>query len=100
MRRVIFAFILSLLLFAPFVKAERVVVGAERTNLYLPMLEGKRVAVMTNQSGTVGDDHLVDVLVNNKVNVVANINSMYIYNNNCNGSDWNYCSNNFKKSKR
>lgn len=71
MRRVIFAFILSLLLFTPFVKAERVVVGAERTNLYLPMLEGKRVAVMTNQSGTVGNEHLVDVLVNNKVNVVG-----------------------------
>lgn len=71
MRRVIFVFILSLALFTPIVKAERVVVGAERTNLYLPMLEGKRVAVMTNQSGTVGNEHLVDVLVKNKVNVVG-----------------------------
>ena len=71
MRRVIFVFILSLALFNSIVKAERVVVGAERTNLYLPMLEGKRVAVMTNQSGTVGNEHLVDVLVKNKVNVVG-----------------------------
>ncbi|MBQ1656564.1 MAG: DUF1343 domain-containing protein, partial [Bacteroidales bacterium] len=32
-----------------------VVLGDERTDVYLPLLEGKRVAVLSNQSGIVGD---------------------------------------------
>mgnify|MGYP001944426792 FL=1 len=71
MRRVIFVMIFSTLLSVSIAKAEGVIVGAERTELYLPLLEGKRVAVMTNQSGTVGKEHLVDVLVSNKINVVG-----------------------------
>ena len=37
--------------------------GAERTACYFPLLEGKRVAVMTNQTGMAGDEHLVDLLL-------------------------------------
>lgn len=48
----------------------QVVVGAERTSEYLPMLEGKRIAVVTNQTGRVGPAHLVDSLLALKVNVV------------------------------
>lgn len=47
-----------------------VVVGAERTAEYLPMLEGRRVAVVTNQTGRIGPSHLVDSLLSLKVNVV------------------------------
>ena len=49
----------------------RVVVGAERTDLYYPALEGQRVAVFSNHTGRVGDRHLVDMLVDDGVNVVT-----------------------------
>ena len=59
-------FLLTLLLSLPSIaNAERVKVGAESTEKYFPLLAGKRVAVMTNQSGIVGDKHLIDVLVEN-----------------------------------
>ena len=45
--------------------------GAEITDKYFPLLEGKRVAVMSNQSGMVGDEHLVDFLVAGNHNVVG-----------------------------
>ena len=34
---------------------EEVILGDERTDLYLPVLEGKRVAILSNQTGIVGD---------------------------------------------
>lgn len=49
----------------------RVVVGAERTDLYYPALEGQRVAVFSNHTGRVGGRHLVDMLVDDGVNVVT-----------------------------
>lgn len=48
-----------------------VIVGAARTNLYLPGLKGKRVALLSNQTGTVGDKHVLDILIENGVNVVT-----------------------------
>lgn len=49
----------------------RVVVGAEQVKEYFPILKGKRVAIFSNHTGMVGDKHLLDVLLENKVNVVA-----------------------------
>ena len=46
-------------------------VGAERTDLYFPLLTDKRVAVMTNQTGIAGNEHLVDMLVRHRFNVVG-----------------------------
>lgn len=46
-------------------------VGAEVTESYIPLLEGKRVAVMSNQTGIVGEEHLVDLLIRHRVNVVG-----------------------------
>lgn len=48
-----------------------VTVGAERFDQYLPALKGRRVAVMSNQTGMVGDVHLVDALVERGIKVVA-----------------------------
>jgi uncharacterized protein YbbC (DUF1343 family) len=48
-----------------------VVVGAEQTGEYLPLLTDRRIALFSNHTGRVGDRHLLDVLVDNKVNVVA-----------------------------
>lgn len=79
---------------------DRVVLGDERLDAYLPLLEGKRVAILSNQSGIVGDvvdgvpsrvavdgksvdepflpfgsdrlgPHLLDVLLENGVDVVG-----------------------------
>ena len=53
--------------------AKRVITGDERTELYLPLISGKRVALFSNQTGLVGleQKHVLDVLVENRANVVA-----------------------------
>ena len=45
--------------------------GAENTEAYFSLIEGKRVAVLTNQTGMVGDEHLVDMLKSKEFNVVG-----------------------------
>jgi uncharacterized protein YbbC (DUF1343 family) len=47
-----------------------IVTGAEQTGRYLPMLKGKRVAVMANQTTIIGKTHLVDSLQKLGVNIV------------------------------
>lgn len=60
------------LLFSACGSAEaKVVVGAEQTERYLPQLEGKRVAVLANHTATVGEKHLVDMLVERGVELVG-----------------------------
>ena len=49
--------------------AQQIVPGAERLSAYLPLLKGKQVAVFANQTSKIGDKHLVDVLMENKVQV-------------------------------
>ncbi len=44
--------------------------GAWSTDLYLPMLEGKRVGLVVNQTSTIGKTHLIDTLVSLGVHVV------------------------------
>ncbi|EAZ79647.1 exo-beta-N-acetylmuramidase NamZ family protein [Algoriphagus machipongonensis] len=44
--------------------------GAEQMDLYLPLLKGKRVAVLANQTSIIGETHLVDSLQNLGVNIV------------------------------
>lgn len=48
----------------------QVIVGAEQTSCYLPVVEGKRVAVVANQTSVVGTRHLVDSLLSLNVDVV------------------------------
>jgi len=47
-----------------------IIMGAEQMNRYLPMLKGKKVAVVVNQSSLVYGEHLVDVLLRKKVKIV------------------------------
>lgn len=42
--------------------ADRIQPGAERLDLYLPLIKGKRVAVFANHTSTIGKDNIVDVL--------------------------------------
>jgi len=43
--------------------------GAERTGEYLPLLEGKVVAVVANQTSMIGKTHLVDTLLSSGINI-------------------------------
>lgn len=51
----------------------RVTTGAERTEEYIPLLEGKRVGLVVNHTSVLGDSrtHLLDTLMALKVDVVA-----------------------------
>jgi uncharacterized protein YbbC (DUF1343 family) len=44
-------------------------VGAQNTEKYLPILQGKRVAIIANPSSLINKTHLVDTLLSLKVNV-------------------------------
>lgn len=50
---------------------EPVIVGAAQVKEYLPILKNKRVALFSNHTGMVGNKHVLDLLLENKVNVVA-----------------------------
>lgn len=43
--------------------------GARQTDVYLPLLKNKRVAVITNITGVIGNTSIVDTLLSLKVNV-------------------------------
>lgn len=45
--------------------------GAAQLAQYLPLLHGKRVGVLVNQTSIIGEQHLVDVLLAHQVNVVS-----------------------------
>ena len=49
----------------------RIAVGAEQTSEYFPILKNKKIAVFSNHTGMIGNKHTVDVLLENKLNVVA-----------------------------
>jgi uncharacterized protein YbbC (DUF1343 family) len=48
----------------------KIIAGAERMDVYLPMLKGKTVAVFANQTSMVGKKHLVDTLVKRGIKVL------------------------------
>lgn len=41
---------------------QSIIPGAERLNVYLPLIKGKRVGIFANHTSTVGNTHLVDTL--------------------------------------
>lgn len=49
---------------------KKVITGAERTTAYLPLLQGKRVGMLVNQTATIGQSHLVDSLLRRGVKIV------------------------------
>ncbi len=46
-----------------------ILVGAERTELYLPFLRAQQVGIVANHTSTVGSHHLVDTLLSLKVRI-------------------------------
>ncbi|MEN9345371.1 MAG: hypothetical protein RLZZ60_840 [Bacteroidota bacterium] len=57
------------LLFGAFMANAQIQTGAERSQLYLPELQNKRIALVVNQTSTIGSTHLVDSLLRLKVNI-------------------------------
>lgn len=49
--------------------SNKIVLGSEQLNLYLPLLENKKVAFVGNHTSTIGQVHLVDTLLNLGVNI-------------------------------
>ena len=43
--------------------------GAEQTECYFPLIEGKRVALVVNQTSLIGEKHLLDSLYNIGINI-------------------------------
>ncbi len=49
---------------------EKVITGADRTDVWLPYLKGKSVAVFANQTSMIGGTHLVDTMLSNNIHIV------------------------------
>lgn len=49
---------------------QKIVTGDEQTQVYFPLLKGKKVAVLANQSAILGQTHLVDSLLSSGIRVV------------------------------
>jgi uncharacterized protein YbbC (DUF1343 family) len=50
-------------------QTERIITGAERTDLYLPLIKGKNVAVVANQTSIIGRAHLIDTLLSLNIKI-------------------------------
>ncbi len=61
--------IVLILFFSIALSAKQSVPAAERSELYLPLLKGKRVALVVNHSSLVGRAHLVDFLLKNGIKI-------------------------------
>ncbi|MFM2190078.1 MAG: hypothetical protein RL491_464 [Bacteroidota bacterium] len=48
---------------------DSIILGAQQIESYLPLLKGKKVAVIANQTSVVNGQHLVDLLIDQKVDV-------------------------------
>lgn len=48
---------------------QNVIVGAEQTNLYLPLLQNKKVGIVANHTSMINNVHLVDSLIKLKINI-------------------------------
>lgn len=51
--------------------SQQVTVGAGRPDLYIMLLEGKRVGLLSNQTGVVDGRHTLDLLLENGINVTT-----------------------------
>ena len=48
---------------------QRIIAAAERIDVYLPLLKGKRVGIFANQTSMVGNTHVVDTLLKRGVDI-------------------------------
>ena len=67
MKNIFLIFIICLLS----ANAQKVLVGAESTSDYFPLLKDKRIGIFTNHTGRIGEQHLVDFLHESGFNIVT-----------------------------
>ena len=65
----IFLTVLCFIFLAESIQAKNVTVGAERLDQYLPLLKGKSVGLVINQTSVVGNTHLLDTLISLQIKV-------------------------------
>ncbi len=63
-------FVVWLIILTIPVFAQEIIPGAERMDVYVPLLKGKKVAVFANQTSMVKKTHLVDTLIKRGIQVV------------------------------
>ncbi|NOT74249.1 MAG: DUF1343 domain-containing protein [Cyclobacteriaceae bacterium] len=66
----LFLFLVIIVTGACNAQSSKAVVGAERLDILLPELAGKRIALVVNQTSIVGKTHLADTLKSKGVNIV------------------------------
>lgn len=71
MKNLILSLILACFALVGHAREARVVVGAEQTSEYFPILKNKRIAIFSNHTGLVKNRHLLDVLLDNGMDVRA-----------------------------
>ena len=59
-----------LLLFLALPASAKITTGADQPEKYLPLLKGKRVGILANQTSIVGERHLVDFLLSKGIKIV------------------------------
>lgn len=50
--------------------SNKIITGAEQSSEYLSLLKGKKVALLVNQTSVIKKEHLVDFLIDEKINIV------------------------------
>lgn len=61
--------IVAILVAMAFTACSQVMVGADQTAQYVPLLKGKRVAIVANQTSVIGDIHFVDSLLSLNIDI-------------------------------
>lgn len=59
------------LIFAVSSQAAEISVGAAQVKEYVPLLKGKRVALLSNHTGMVGNEHTLDIMLSKGINVTT-----------------------------
>lgn len=67
---IVFFLFISTIICAQKTKVTEVITGADRLEVYLPLLKDKAVAVFANQTSVVSNTHLVDTLIKRGVKIV------------------------------
>ena len=64
---------ITLLFAASTIQAQspEVLMGAARTDTYVPLLKGKRIALLSNMTGMVGNKHTLDIMIENGLDVTT-----------------------------
>lgn len=71
MKKFINIVLLTIYTLVTYAQSDKIMVGAALTNEYLPLIKDKKVALVSNHTGMVENQHVVDILVNNNINVTA-----------------------------